>query len=120
MNRVVPQLIARGRLERPDLGFEPVEPRLVERAFGPQKGVMVGRVLRGGAAARAGLQALSVEGRRVYAGDLIQAVNGRTVEDWDGLLDAVESLPLGSTVNLDVQRGERKLRVAIRLEAARD
>ncbi|MDR3685332.1 MAG: trypsin-like peptidase domain-containing protein [Geothrix sp.] len=120
VNRVVPQLIARGRLERPDLGFEPVEPRLVERAFGPQKGVMVGRVLRGGAAARAGLQALSVEGRRVYAGDLIQAVNGRTVEDWDGLLDAVESLPLGSTVNLDVQRGERKLRVAIRLEAARD
>jgi S1-C subfamily serine protease len=120
VNRVVPQLIARGRLERPDLGFEPVEPRLVERAFGPQKGVMVGRVARGGAAARAGLQAVSAEGRRVFAGDLIQAVNGRAIEDWDGLLDTVEALPLGSTVNLEVQREGRKLHLAIRLEAARD
>jgi S1-C subfamily serine protease len=120
VNRVVPQLIARGHLERPELGFEPVEPRLVERAFGPQKGVMVGKVARGGAAARAGLRGVSVEGRRVFAGDLIQVVNGRTVQDWDGLLDAVEALPLGSTVNLEIQREGRKIPVAIRLEAARD
>ena len=120
VNRVVPQLIARGKLERPDLGFEPVEPRLVERAFGPQKGVMVGKVARGGAAAKAGLQGVSVEGRRVFAGDLIQSVNGRGVGDWDGLLDALEALPLGSTAQLDVERERRKIRVAIRLEAAQN
>ncbi|WP_306590162.1 S1C family serine protease [Geothrix sp. 21YS21S-4] len=120
VNRVVPQLIARGRLERPDLGFEPVAPRLIERAFGPQKGVMVGKVFRGGAAARAGLQGVGAEGRRVLPGDLIQAVNGRAVEDWDGLLDAVEALPLGGTADLEIQRDGRKLRVAIRLEAARE
>jgi S1-C subfamily serine protease len=56
----------------------------------------------------------------VSAGDLIQAVNGRPIEDWDGLLDAVEALPLGGTVDLEVQREGRKLRVAIRLEAARE
>jgi len=117
---VVPQLIARGRLERPDLGFEPVAPRLVERAFGPQKGVMVGRVVRGGAAAKAGLQGVSSEGRRVLPGDLVQAVNGRPVEDWDALLDAVEALPLGGTVDLQVMRDGRKLRVPLRLEPARD
>jgi S1-C subfamily serine protease len=120
VNRVVPQLIARGKLERPDLGFEPVEPRLVERAFGPQKGVMVGKVARGGAAARAGLLGVNTEGRRVLPGDLIQRVNGRNVEDWDGLLDAVEALPLGSSVDLDIQRGDRKLRAPLRLEAARN
>lgn len=120
VNRVVPQLIARGRLERPDLGFEPVEPRLVERAFGPQKGVMVGKVFRGGPAAKAGLQGVGVDGRRVMAGDLIRAVNGRTVEDWDTLLDAVEALPLGSSVDLDIQREGRRLRVPIRLEAGRE
>ncbi len=119
VNRVVPQLIARGKLERPDLGFEPVEPRLVERAFGPQKGVMVAKVARGGAAARAGLQGVRVEGRRVFPGDIIQVVNGRTVEDWDGLLDAVEALPLGSSVDLEVQREEQKVRVVLRLEAGR-
>jgi S1-C subfamily serine protease len=120
VNRVVPQLIARGRLERPDLGFEPVAPRLVERAFGPQKGVMVGRVARGGAAARAGLQGVSAEGRRVLPGDLIRGVNGRSIEDWDGLLDAVEALPLGGTAQLEVEREKRRLQLSIRLEAARD
>ena len=120
VNRVVPQLITGGRLERPDLGFEPVTQRLVERAFGPQKGVMVGKVLRGGAAARAGLQGVGVEGRRVIAGDLVLAVNGRAIEDWDSLLDAVEALPLGHSVDLDIQRGGRKLKVPIRLEAARE
>ena len=120
VNRVVPQLIARGRLERPDLGFEAVAPRLVERAFGAQKGVMVGKVARGGAAAKAGLQGVTVEGRRVLPGDLIQAVNGKAVEDWDSLLDAVEALPLGSTAQLDIQREGRRQRVSIRLEAGRD
>ena len=120
VNRVVPQLIARGKLERPDLGFEPVAPRLVELTFGPQKGIMVGKVIRGGSAARAGLQGVVSEGRRVVPGDLIQAVNGRPVEDWDTLLDAVEALPLGATVQLDLKRGGSKVRVPIRLEAARE
>ena len=120
VNRVVPQLIARGKLERPDLGFEPVAPRLVERAFGPLKGVMVGRVVRGSAAARAGLQGVGAEGRRVVAGDLIQRVNGRAVEDWDTLLDAVEALPLGSTVQLEVAREGKTRRVPLRLEVARE
>jgi S1-C subfamily serine protease len=120
INRVVPQLIARGKLERPDLGFEPVSTRLVERAFGPQKGIMVGKLYRGGAAARAGLQGVSAEGRRVLPGDLIQAVNGRSVADWDSLLDAVEALPLGSTVKLEIQRDGRKVPLQLRLEAGRD
>jgi S1-C subfamily serine protease len=120
VNRVVPQLISRGRLERPDLGFEPVAPRLVERAFGPQKGVMVGKVARSGAAARAGLRGVTVEGRNALAGDLIQAVNGRAVGDWDNLLDALEALPMSSTAELTVQREGRIQRVALRLEAARN
>jgi S1-C subfamily serine protease len=120
VNRVVPQLIARGRLERPDLGFEPVSPRVVERAFGPQSGVMVGRVFRSGAAARAGLRGVDADGRRVFAGDVIQSVNGHRVEDWDALLDAVEALPLGSTAQFDILRDGHHLAVAIRLEAARE
>lgn len=120
VNRVVPQLIARGRLERPDLGFEPLSPRMVERAFGPQKGVMVGKVYRGGAAAQAGLRGVGAEGRRVFPGDLIQAVNGRPVADWDALLDAIEALPLGSTAQLDLERNGQRLRVPIRVEAGRE
>ena len=53
-------------------------------------------------------------------GDLVQAVNGKAVEDWDSLLDAVEALPLGSTATLDITREGRKQRISIRLEAARE
>ncbi len=120
VNRVVPQLIARGRLERPDLGFDPLAARMVERAFGPQKGVMVGKVYRGGAAAQAGLRGVGTEGRRVFPGDLIQAVNGHPVADWDALLDAIEALPLGSTAQLDIERNGQRLRVPIRVEAGRE
>ncbi len=113
VNRVVPQLIAYGHLRRPDPGFEPVSGRMVARTFGPQQGVMVGRVYRGGAAARAGLRGVTLDGRRVYPGDLIQAVNGRPVADWDGLLDALEALPPGSTATLEVLRGDRRLRLSL-------
>jgi S1-C subfamily serine protease len=61
-----------------------------------------------------------VEGRRVTAGDLIQAVNGHPVEDWDSLLDAVEALPLGSTVTLEIRREGRNLHLPVRLEATRE
>ena len=68
----------------------------------------------------AGLQGVAVDGRHVVAGDLIQAVNGRAVDDWDALLDLVEALPLGSSATLDITREGRKQRVAIRLEAGRE
>jgi S1-C subfamily serine protease len=81
---------------------------------------MVGRVFRSGAAARAGLRGVDADGRRVFAGDVIQSVNGHRVEDWDALLDAVEALPLGSTAQFDILRDGHHLAVAIRLEAARE
>jgi S1-C subfamily serine protease len=92
----------------------------VERAFGPQKGVMVGKVLRGGAAARAGLRGLGTEGRRVLPGDVIQGVNGRAIEDWDALLDITEALPLGSSANLDILREGKKMRLTLKLEPAKE
>ena len=55
----------------------------------------------------------------MFPGDLIQAVNGRAVEDWDSLLDLVEALPIGGSADLDIERGGRRQRVRIRLEALR-
>lgn len=120
VNRVVPQLIARGRLERANLGFDPLPTAVVERVFGAKKGVMVAKVNKGGAAAKAGLRGISLSGRRVQAGDLIRAVNGKPVEDYDTLLDAVETLPLGSSATLDIDRDGERQRVNISLQAGRN
>ncbi|HJV21302.1 MAG TPA: trypsin-like peptidase domain-containing protein [Holophagaceae bacterium] len=119
VNRVVPQLISQGRLQRPDLGFEPVSVSAMERYFGAQKGVMVGRVIRGGAAARAGLRGVESEGRRLFAGDLITSVDGKAVDSWDTLLDLVEAKPLGTSVRLGTRRNGQAGEVALKLEAER-
>ena len=119
VNRVVPQLIAKGRLDHPELGFDPVSPAAVEQYFGRQPGVMVGRVYRGTAAARAGLQGVARDGRRLFAGDLILAVDGQSVDGWDGLLDALEAKPLGSSVRLHIRREGRDQELTFPLVAER-
>ncbi|MBI3131587.1 MAG: trypsin-like peptidase domain-containing protein [Acidobacteria bacterium] len=119
VNRVVPQLISKGRLERPDLGFEPVSAAAVERYFGPRKGVMVGRLIRGGPAARAGLRGVETEGRRIFAGDLITSVDGRTVDSWDTLLDLVEAKPMGSSVRIGYSRDGKAGETTLKLEPER-
>lgn len=63
---------------------------------GPRtQGVTITRVLQGSAASLAGLR----------AGDLILALNGRTIEDRTSLIRAVRALPPGRPVRLRFQRG---------------
>ncbi len=113
VNRVVPQLIAKGKLERPDLGFDPVAPGWLVR-FGVTEGVMVGSVAPGGAAERAGLQGVEVDRRgRYLAGDLIVSANGKAVKGWDDLLDLAEALAPGAALSLEVQRGDRRFTVSL-------
>jgi len=119
VNRIVPQLIAKGRIARPDLGFEELDPAYAP-SFGNPKGVVVLRVRRGSAADRAGLQGISRSGRRFLLGDVITGVGGKAVRDLDALLDLIEMEPLGSSIMLDVLRDDKKLRIPLRLEAAKE
>lgn len=119
VNRIVPQLIAKGRVARPDLGFEELDPTYAP-SFGNPKGVIVLRVQRGGAAERAGIQGIMRSGRRFLLGDVITGINGKAVKDMDGLLDILETEALGASVQLEILRDGKKLRVPLRLEAARE
>lgn len=115
LNRVVPQLITKGRIARPDLGFDPL-PGTWAAYFEAPKGVAVMRVQKGSAAARSGLEGVTRQGQRWFLGDVIVAVNGRAIGNYDELLDFVENEPLGSTLQLEVLRGGRKIRLGLRLE----
>jgi len=117
VNRVVPQLIARGQIQRPDLGFDAL-PEAWSSYFEGPRGVIVLRVHRGGPAEAAGLEGLSRNGRRWVLGDVILAVNGQPVQSYDRLLDLVENEPLGSMVRLEVQRGGQKIKLGLRLVPA--
>ena len=112
VNRVVPQLIAKGRVASADLGFDPLPSSWAVPADAP-KGIVVGRVRRGGAADRAGLQGLTRQGLRYALGDVVVAVNGKPVKDMDQLLDLAEAARPGAALQLEVVRQGRRLTVAL-------
>jgi regulator of sigma E protease len=63
---------------------------------------VLGEVLPGGAAARAGLQ----------KGDLVAAIDGKPVTDWIALTEAVRAAP-GKALRFDVRRGGQPLQLAV-------
>lgn len=116
VNRIVPELIRHGKLIRPGLGVSLV-PDVMAKRWGI-KGLIIGKVSRGGAADQAGLKGAreTVTGR-VELGDIIVAVNGKSVETVDDLMDVMEGHKVGERVTVEILRGKKKERVAVTLQA---
>jgi len=115
VNRIVPQLIAKGRLVRPDLGFEELDPSYGP-SFGNPKGIIVLRVRQNSPADKAGLQGITRSGRRYLLGDVIVGAAGKRLKNMDDLLDLLESESLGNTIQLDILREGNAMKIAIRLQ----
>lgn len=112
VNRTVPQLISKGRIQRADLGFEPLEGRYAEY-FGNPEGVIVLRVSRGGPADNAGLEGIRRSGRHYLLGDVIIGINGKKVKDLNDLLDALESLDSEGGISLEILRKGKKQKLVV-------
>lgn len=116
VNRIVPELIKHGKLIRPGLGVSLV-PDAIAKRWGV-KGLIIGKVSRGGAAEKAGLQgARETSPGRVELGDIITSVDGKTVSTVDDLMDVMETRKVGDRVIVEVLRGNRKQQVAVSLQA---
>ena len=74
-------------------------------------------VVSGSAAEQAGLRGTSQVGDGLVLGDIILAVNGRKVTDYDSLRDEVERYQVGETVALPLLRDDATAEVNVRLEA---
>jgi S1-C subfamily serine protease len=121
--RIAPQLIAGGRIRRPDAG--------IGRVYETDKGLLVATLVPGGAAEKAGLRGPKVirqqkrQGAIVYeyqtvdraAADLIVAVDGKSVKSGDDFLDAIENKKAGDQVTLTVVREGQQRQVPVTLEA---
>lgn len=116
VNRIVPELIKHGKLIRPGLGVSLVPDAMAKR-WGI-KGLVIGKVSKGGAAERAGLKGAreTVTGR-VELGDIIVAVDGKAVETIDGLMDVLEHRKVGEQVSVEILRGNRRQAVDVLLQA---
>ena len=118
VNRVVPQLIARGVYERPVLGIV-MDDRLSRRVaheLGVKGGVLVLRVEPDSPAEAAGLRGsrLVADGSLV-PGDIILAVGPHAVSDGQDLRDALDQYSRGDQVELTIYRDGQVIRVPVSL-----
>ena len=119
--RITPQLIAKGRVVRPEIG--------IQRVYQTDKGLLIATLVPGGPAEKAGLRGpkLIRERRRqgliTYeyqtidksAADLVVAVDGKRIKTGDEFLSVIESRQPGDEAILTIVREGREQDVRIRL-----
>jgi S1-C subfamily serine protease len=125
---VLADLLRYGRVKRPSLG-------IVSYAIGPDLasqmglaadyGVLIQRVIPGGAAERAGLhggneQAYVGNTPIMLGGDLIIAIDGQQVSDPQDISTIMDKHQAGDTVSVIILRGQRKMTFKLILGEARD
>jgi S1-C subfamily serine protease len=122
VNRVVPELITKGHYASPSLGVQTDE--TLSRAIARQLGVQGAAILRvrpNGPAAQVGLRGARI-GRRnaIYPGDVIVALNGKTVDSVARLLALLDDCRPGEAVQLTVWRDGKEIRVSVTLRSGED
>jgi len=115
VNRIVPQLIAHGKVVRPGLGVVPA-PAQIARQLGLE-GVLIQTVPPGSAAEEAGLVGFTQGARGMVVGDLIVAIDGQTVRELNDLYRELDKHSVGDVVTLDVVRAGEKRKVKVTLQA---
>jgi len=115
VNRVVPQIISKGKLIRPGLGLT-LANRNLSKELGLE-GVLVLRVLPGSSAEKVGLRGTTQVRDGLVVGDVILAVNGKQVGDYDSLRDELERHEVGETITLTLMRDDATVDVKVPLEA---
>lgn len=124
IRRVVPQILAHGRVIRPDLG--------IAHALPDDQGLIIAALTPGGPAERAGLKGFRVvreqQSRGLFvvertyldrrAADRILAVDNQSVKDMDELLTVIEARQPGDRVTLTIVRDSREQNVAVQLGVA--
>jgi S1-C subfamily serine protease len=121
VRRVVPQLIEKGHVTRPEVG--------ITRVYQTERGLLIAGLMRGGPAERADLRGPRVirEQRRqgpflvesqkvdVSSADLIVAVNGEKIKTADDFLSHIEMNAPGQVVTITVIREGREVDVQVQL-----
>jgi S1-C subfamily serine protease len=110
VNRVVPQLIANGKVTRPGLGVQLATDQLA-RQLG-QNGALIVNVLPDSPAAKANLRPTQRDARgRIQMGDVIVAVEGKAVKKSNDLFNDLDKRKVGDTITLTIMRDGEKIEV---------
>lgn len=114
VSRVVPQIIEHGRAEQVGLGIR-IDPqgRLARQAG--VKGVVVLGVEAASPAAKAGIQGIVETARGITLGDVLVAIDGQALDDYDDLYNTLDRHRAGDRIRLKVLRQGKTRTVPIEL-----
>lgn len=104
VNKVVPQIISKGSVERPGIGIQAANEEAAAKLG--VDGIVVVNVTAGSPAQKAGIQ--GVDAATGTIGDVIVAVNGEHVRKVSELTEQLERIGVGKTAVLTIQRGEHR------------
>jgi S1-C subfamily serine protease len=124
---VVEDIMRYGHARRPSLDVVtlPIGPDEAQQIGLPADfGILIERVLPGGAAARAGLHGgnqLAYKGNEqvMLGGDLIVGVDGQVITTPQDLSNALNAHHAGDTVSLTIYRGQQKMNIKVTLSDAK-
>ncbi len=103
VNKVVPMLIANGKLPRPGIGIAVLSEEAA--ASLGVVGVVIDRVYPGSSAEQAGLQGIDYANRRL--GDVILGADGREVRNLTEFTRILQNFEIGQVIMLNVSRGDQ-------------
>jgi S1-C subfamily serine protease len=122
ISRIVPQLIERGKVVRPEIG--------ISKVYETEHGLLIFKLVTGGPAERAGLRGarlvtqrrgpFTVESIDRSAADLIVGVDGQKVTSADDFLSLIEAKSPGAKVMVTVVRQGKELHVPVVLGGGDD
>ena len=117
VKKVVSNLIKYGKYTKPSIGIE-TDDRInssLKDALGV-RGVAVLGVLRESDAYKKGLKSATFySDGSIDFGDIITAINGKKIKNVYDLDDILDTLKIGSVVNLEILRGKDKINIPIKL-----
>jgi S1-C subfamily serine protease len=119
VNRVVPQLISRGKYTRPVVGIgidEDINQRMT--SIMGIKGVVILNVPRGSPAAAAGLKGVvATADGSIIPGDIITSVEGKPVDSVSKLAARLDDFRIGDKITITVMRNGKRREVQVTLQA---
>ena len=116
VKKIVPELIAHGRLVRPILGIESAPDQWANRY--DFKGVAVLRTAPGLPAERAGLRGVYRSNRGGWQlGDVIIGIDGLPISNYDDLMNVLENRRPGDKVKVDYLRDGKTYQTSLELAA---
>jgi S1-C subfamily serine protease len=120
ISRIVPDLIKNGKVTRPGLGIGPASEYQKSR-LGVEKGIVVLYVDPKGGAGKAGIQGFTKDkyGRQ-YPGDIILAIDKKSVNTVDDIYHALGKYKVGDVVTADIFRKGKVKKVEIKLIPIKD